>query len=97
MEAICSSETSVDFHRTTRRYILEDGTLHACMWFFIFFFITFEFPECRELIHKYKSRMFYSFFNGVRVHVQLILTPNDILWRGLGALDMKMTLVLFIH
>jgi hypothetical protein len=28
MEAIYSSETSVDTHRTTRRYIPEDGTLH---------------------------------------------------------------------
>jgi hypothetical protein len=28
MEAICCSETSVDFQRTTRRYIAEDGTLH---------------------------------------------------------------------
>jgi hypothetical protein len=28
MEAICSSETSVDTQRTTRRYIPEDGTLH---------------------------------------------------------------------
>jgi hypothetical protein len=28
MDAICSSETSVDFQRTTRRYIPEDGTLH---------------------------------------------------------------------
>jgi hypothetical protein len=28
MEAICSSETSVDFQRTTRRYITEDSTLH---------------------------------------------------------------------
>jgi hypothetical protein len=27
MEAICSSEKSVDFQRTTRRYIPEDGTL----------------------------------------------------------------------
>jgi hypothetical protein len=27
MEAICSSETSVDFQRTTRRYIPEDSTL----------------------------------------------------------------------
>jgi hypothetical protein len=32
MEAICSSETSVDTQRTTRRYIPEDGTLynHRC-------------------------------------------------------------------
>jgi hypothetical protein len=28
MEAMCSSETSVDFQRTTRRYIPEDSTLH---------------------------------------------------------------------
>jgi hypothetical protein len=28
MEAICSSETSVDTQLTTRRYIPEDGTLH---------------------------------------------------------------------
>jgi hypothetical protein len=28
MEAICSSETSVDTQRTTRRYIPEDDTLH---------------------------------------------------------------------
>jgi hypothetical protein len=27
MKAICSSETSVDFQRTTQRYILEDSTL----------------------------------------------------------------------
>jgi hypothetical protein len=28
METICSSETSVDFRRTTPRYIPEDSTLH---------------------------------------------------------------------
>jgi hypothetical protein len=28
IEAICSSETSVDFQQTTRRYIPEDSTLH---------------------------------------------------------------------
>jgi hypothetical protein len=28
MEATCSSETSVDFQRTTWRYIPEDGTLY---------------------------------------------------------------------
>jgi hypothetical protein len=28
METICSSETPVDFQRTTRRYIPEDGTQH---------------------------------------------------------------------
>jgi hypothetical protein len=27
IEAICSSETSVVFQRTTRRYITEDGTI----------------------------------------------------------------------
>jgi hypothetical protein len=28
MEAICSSETSVDFQQTTRRYFPKDSTLH---------------------------------------------------------------------
>jgi hypothetical protein len=32
MEAIYSSETSVDFQRTTRRYIVEDKTLHELKW-----------------------------------------------------------------
>jgi hypothetical protein len=27
-EATCSFETSIDFYRTTRRYILEDINLH---------------------------------------------------------------------
>jgi hypothetical protein len=29
MEAICSSETSVDFQRTTRRCIAEDSVIHV--------------------------------------------------------------------
>jgi hypothetical protein len=29
MEVICFPETSVDSHRTTRRYILENGILHS--------------------------------------------------------------------
>jgi hypothetical protein len=29
MEAICSSETSVDFQRATLRYIPEDSALHS--------------------------------------------------------------------
>jgi hypothetical protein len=31
MEAICSSETSIDFQRTTRRYIPEDRTTTTCL------------------------------------------------------------------
>jgi hypothetical protein len=29
MKAICSFETSLDFHRTTQRYVREDRTLHS--------------------------------------------------------------------
>jgi hypothetical protein len=32
MEAICSSETSLDFQRTARRYNPEDGTIHNHRW-----------------------------------------------------------------
>jgi hypothetical protein len=34
LETMCPSETSVDFQRTTRRYIPEDSTLHQ--WFSTF-------------------------------------------------------------
>jgi hypothetical protein len=30
---LCSSETSVDFYRTTRRYIPDDRNLRACLFF----------------------------------------------------------------
>jgi hypothetical protein len=33
MEAICSPETSVDFHRTSLRYIPADRTLHGSFYF----------------------------------------------------------------
>jgi hypothetical protein len=33
MEVICSSETLVDFLRTTRRYIPEDSSLQSRSWF----------------------------------------------------------------
>jgi hypothetical protein len=29
MEVTCPSETSVDFHRATQRYIIEDRTRHS--------------------------------------------------------------------
>jgi hypothetical protein len=41
MEAICSSETSVDFQRTTRRYIPQDSTLKL-QWIFIFWTLSNE-------------------------------------------------------
>jgi hypothetical protein len=34
MEAICSSETSVDFQRTTQRYIPEESTLKKSVKYF---------------------------------------------------------------
>jgi hypothetical protein len=34
MKAICSSEKSVDFQRTTRPYIPEDGTLQNVVCFY---------------------------------------------------------------
>jgi hypothetical protein len=35
MEAIYSSETSVDTQRSTQRYIAEDGTLQCDMYLFV--------------------------------------------------------------
>jgi hypothetical protein len=48
MQALFSSETSVDFHRTIRFYISEDTTLHGHRYvnlksnFFIFVCIYFQ-------------------------------------------------------
>jgi hypothetical protein len=46
MKAICSSETSVDFQRTTRRDIPEDCTLHN--------------PLCQDL-KSYSLELRYTF------------------------------------
>jgi hypothetical protein len=41
MEAICSSETSIDTQRTTRRYIPEGGTNHSLIYvLFIYLFMV---------------------------------------------------------
>jgi hypothetical protein len=40
MEAICSSETSVDTQRITRRYIPEDDTLHPVVQIVVFRIMT---------------------------------------------------------
>jgi uncharacterized membrane protein YciS (DUF1049 family) len=63
MEAIFSSETSVDFHQTTRRYIPEDGTLHnhrcdnlksymkiSGMWLRVVWYKYTVWAECRVLV-----------------------------------------------
>jgi hypothetical protein len=47
MEATCSSETSNDFQRTTRRYIPEDRTLHNVM-VFEGRSITCDFPNTKQ-------------------------------------------------
>jgi hypothetical protein len=45
MEATCSSETSVDFQRTTRRYVPEDRTLQ-------YFTLSNELNEINFLEHS---------------------------------------------
>jgi hypothetical protein len=42
MEAICSPQTSVDFQRTTRRYIPKDSTIHVHTKFVNLFIICFH-------------------------------------------------------
>jgi hypothetical protein len=57
MEAICSSETSVDVHRSTRRYSPEDRTLHACNAF-IYTLITSFKISCVKILFALLN--FYS-------------------------------------
>jgi hypothetical protein len=43
MEAICSSETSTDFQRTTWCYVLEESTLQEDALLSLFFNLAFEY------------------------------------------------------
>jgi hypothetical protein len=48
VEAICSSETSIDFQRTTRRNILQDSTILKKIPFFLFLMLKNSyFEHCR--------------------------------------------------
>jgi hypothetical protein len=49
MEAICSSQMSVDFQRTIRRYIPEYSTLHKIIYFRNFLCIQ-SFPQPKDII-----------------------------------------------
>jgi hypothetical protein len=54
MEEICFSETSVDFQRTTRRYIPKDRTLHK--------FLLFHFPPVTRILWSWKGSFSYALF-----------------------------------
>jgi hypothetical protein len=62
LEATCSSETSVDFQRTKRRYIQDDRTLQMKRWLWILCQLRFESliiatPVCSVL--RVVTREFY--------------------------------------
>jgi hypothetical protein len=61
MEAMWSSETTVNFHRTTQRYVPEDGTLHN--------------HRCEELkSRKDIGNIFVlrvAFYDGCVIHIHL--------------------------
>jgi hypothetical protein len=82
IEATCSSESSVDSHRTTRRYIPEDRTLHnhryenlnSCTLYYVLPLTS----EMLLLVLHFKTEG----FNGSRtllitVHCTSIFTPRD--------------------
>jgi hypothetical protein len=66
MEATCSSETSDDFHRTTRRYIPEDSTFQIRYFMFRFwwvsqeFFILCQIQTYEEIWHFVRSLLLLS-------------------------------------
>jgi hypothetical protein len=55
MKATCSSETSVDFQRITRRYIPDDRTIHY---------------HRRENLKSYKNILVYIFYSLSLIHSQ---------------------------
>jgi hypothetical protein len=71
MEAICSSETSVDTQRTTRRYISEDSTLHdhrcenlkSCNFYFV--------HCCQDHMNWFTFTVLYCYLLG------LLFNPGD--------------------
>jgi hypothetical protein len=61
MEATCSSRTSIDFQRTTRRYIPEDRTLHTAQrriipWQWIMNLINVEWSGPGQFLGHYTCR-----------------------------------------
>jgi hypothetical protein len=66
MEAICTSETSVDTQRTTRRYIPEVGTLLK----FVLFAIVSITHSCNYFICN----------NGIVVMVVIVVVATASLW-----------------
>jgi hypothetical protein len=65
IEAICSSESSVDTPRTTRRYIPENGTLHnhRCANLNSYMVISFEHRFLPELLYRSVTlRVLYLLF-----------------------------------
>jgi hypothetical protein len=57
MEAICSSETSVDIQRTTRRYIPKDGTLQILYVFVTYFCIMHNLGPTVRQTKGYRSSL----------------------------------------
>jgi hypothetical protein len=72
MEAIFSSETSVDFQRITRRYIPEDGTLlnHRCENLESYILtLTLRRDECSLLPPNLDRHLFYKVLHSFGDHV----------------------------
>jgi hypothetical protein len=98
MEVTCSSETSVDFQLTTRRYISEYRTLHNNSWenlksytFFSFtdsVIVVFEFRADIRMVY-WKTMYIQSFYNFARV----IMRPLNGL--KLDSPDINHSIILF--
>jgi hypothetical protein len=65
MEVMCSSETSVDFEWTTRRYIPEDSTLYSQ---FVIFEILVYFIKKAEMIQKFFRNAAGKKTHGIPIH-----------------------------
>jgi hypothetical protein len=76
IEAMCSSETPVDFQRTARRYIPEDRTLHLpnviCSYFL---------GECNfDLSPTPKYRTLPYFFKEFVIYYNFVFHSRDETW-----------------
>jgi hypothetical protein len=93
MEAICSSETSVDSQRTTWHYIPEDGTLHNHCCENLESYISKLLPDCIAWFHKSVLFKVYGEYSIVGWGTMLQARRSQV-WFPMRLLDFSVALIL---
>lgn len=95
LEVIFSSDTSVDFQRDTRRFILEDKTLHNHRWENVKSYI--ELGQCHGFIYSLNYGSYIEAINSpdyvpelwLRAMCHIISTVCGASYKGIGQFMMS--------